>query len=411
MTDADGNSRQNAWKPWHIRYSIWIVALTLLLAGGQARQALEEARRDKVRDQGIPAAEFARMVRQFSEDGGYFRSENLVSNETAYLYVLDKLKSVGISGGAYLGVGPEQNYTYIARIRPRIAFIVDIRRQAMIQHLMFKAIFHLAGNRTQFLSLLFSKPHGGSQAPGPGASAQDLVDYFAEAATDQVTFDRNLARIQAIISREFLIPLDARDVAALEHVYAAFRDGNLDLRYQSGGFGNRYVPYGYRTSGPWGYFPTLRDLILARDLQGRLGNFLASRTDYEFVRGLQQSNRIIPIVGDFAGDKALRAVAAYLRKNNLAVAAFYTSNVEQYLFQNGVFGEFAENVAQLPMTDRSLFIRAYPNQRVPHPAQIGNHRLTTLLQRMRTFVEDYRSGLYTDYWSLVSTHYIPLLER
>ena len=49
-------------------------------------------------------------------------------------------------------MGPEQNFTYIAKIRPRIAFIVDIRRQAIIQHLMYKAVFHLSPDRVQFLS-------------------------------------------------------------------------------------------------------------------------------------------------------------------------------------------------------------------------------------------------------------------
>ena len=116
-----------------------------------------ERKRD---DKAIPAAEFSRIIREFSEEGGYFRSDNLVSNETAYLHVVDQLQDSGISGGAYLGVGPEQNFTYIAKVRPRIAFIVDIRRQAIIQHLMFKALFRLADTRAKFLSLLFSKTLG-----------------------------------------------------------------------------------------------------------------------------------------------------------------------------------------------------------------------------------------------------------
>src|SRR5262245_47666540 len=90
----------------------------------------------------LSAAELSRLIREFSEENGYFRSDNFTSNETAYLTVVDTLRRLGASGGAYLGVGPEQNFTYIAKIRPRIAFIVDIRRQAMIQHLMYKAIFH-----------------------------------------------------------------------------------------------------------------------------------------------------------------------------------------------------------------------------------------------------------------------------
>src|SRR5262245_62662310 len=69
----------------------------------------------------LSAAEFSRLIREFSEDDGYFRSDNFTSNETSYLHVIDKLRELEVSGGAYVGVGPEQNFTYIAKIRPRIA--------------------------------------------------------------------------------------------------------------------------------------------------------------------------------------------------------------------------------------------------------------------------------------------------
>jgi hypothetical protein len=111
-------------------------------------------------------------------------------------------------------------------------------------------------------------------------------------------------------------------------------------------------------------------------------------------------------VGDFGGSKAIASVAAYLKKNGYTVTAFYTSNVEQYLFSEGGFDGFAANVGKLPITEKSLFIRASPDQLVPHPAQIGNSRLTTLLEKITVFLDDYRRGLYTDYWTLVRTHYI-----
>jgi hypothetical protein len=151
----------------------------------------------------------------------------------------------------------------------------------------------------------------------------------------------------------------------------------------------------------------LKDLILEPDLHGQLGNFLAAEDDYRFVRDLQMRNRIVPVVGDFAGSKALASVGAYLRANGHTVSAFYTSNVEQYLFASGSFDTFVENVRKLPIGERSLFIRAFPNMRDQHPAQIHGHRLTTLLQKMPVFLADYDQGLYGDYWKLVITHYIP----
>ena len=106
----------------------------------------------------LTAEEFSRLIRDFSEEGGYFMSDNFTSSEDSYLTIVDKLQELAVPGGAYIGVGPEQNFTYIAKIRPRIAFIVDIRRQAMIQHLMYKAIFQLSPTRADFISLLLSRP-------------------------------------------------------------------------------------------------------------------------------------------------------------------------------------------------------------------------------------------------------------
>ena len=66
---------------------------------------------------------------------------------------------------AYVGVGPDQNFTYIAALKPRIAFIVDIRRQNMLLHLMYKALIEMSPTREEFLSRLFSRPMPGAAAP------------------------------------------------------------------------------------------------------------------------------------------------------------------------------------------------------------------------------------------------------
>src|SRR5437016_13248282 len=78
---------------------------------------------------------FWNLVTEFSESGGYFRSDNFVSNETAFQYVIKALKKK-TPGGVYLGVGPDQNFTYILALQPNLAIIFDIRRQNAMQHLM-----------------------------------------------------------------------------------------------------------------------------------------------------------------------------------------------------------------------------------------------------------------------------------
>jgi hypothetical protein len=390
----NGATGKPFWREMPVRRfwpSIGMVGLIIsasLLAPGWQRQ----------KQSGLPeslsAAEFARLVQDISEDGGYFHSDNLISNETTYLHVVPKLQGLGASGGAYIGVGPEQNFTYIAKVRPRIAFIVDIRRQAMVQQLMYKAIFQLAPSRAEFLSLLLSRPLPKAVIPGRAASAADLIAFVGHIAADDKAYQANLAEIRKMIKEEFRVPLTDSDNSGLEYIYRSFRTDGLDITYQMGG---------YRSA----YFPTLGDLIAGTDLQGKPGNFLATADDYDFVRGMQRKNLIIPIVGDFAGKKALAMLGDYLRKIGLTVTAFYTSNVEQYLFQNGVFAGFVANVRKLPVTDRSLFIRSVPARvAYSHPALRPGHMSIALLQQMNVFLQDCDEGHYQTYHDLVTTHYI-----
>ncbi|MBO0721486.1 MAG: hypothetical protein J2P41_11730 [Blastocatellia bacterium] len=340
----------------------------------------------------LSGSEFSRLIKDCSEEGGYFRSDNFTSNETAYLTVVDKLRQLNATGGAYLGVGPEQNFTYIAKIRPRIAFIVDIRRQAMIQHLMYKAIFQLSTNRVQFLSRLLSKPLPKENLPSTGASAEELLTFIDKLPGDDSACATNLAAIRKMIKEDFQFPLSEDDQKSLDYVYKNFRNEGLNISFRIG-----------RSGG--GYFPTLKDLILQQDQFGKTGNYLTTAEDYDFLRALHRKNLIIPIVGDFAGKKALAAVGDYLRKNGLTVTAFYTSNVEQFLFDGGTFAAFTENVRKLPINERSLFIRAVAG-RYPHPAQLPGHRLTTLLQLIPVFLKDFDTGRYQSYQDMVTTNYI-----
>ena len=89
---------------------------------------------------GLTDREFWTLIGELSEPGGFFRSDNFVSNEVAYQHVIPELQAKVGTGGVYFGVGPDQNYTYIAATKSRLAFIVDIRRQNMLQHLLYKAL-------------------------------------------------------------------------------------------------------------------------------------------------------------------------------------------------------------------------------------------------------------------------------
>jgi hypothetical protein len=341
----------------------------------------------------LSAAEFTKIIQDFSEEGGEFHSDNLISNETTNLQMADQLKALHTPGGAYIGVGAEQNFNFIALTKPRIAFIVDVRRLAVVQHLIYKALFQLSPTRGEFLARLLSRPLG--KTPAPNANLNDLVTYLSTAVADEKFYAANVAEIRKLIKNDFQFTLTAQENQGIDYVMGEFKTNGLDLAYK------------LKTGGGMrgGMFPSFKEILTQTDLHGQQSTFLARDENYNFVRELQLKNLIIPITGNFAGTKAFAAVNDYLRKNNLTIATMYTSNVEQYLFQYHVFEGFAENVKRLPTNEKSLFIRTI-SSRTRHPARVSGVMFTTLMQRIPLFLEDYKAEKYTTYDNLVTSNFI-----
>src|SRR5947207_15661134 len=130
------------------------LVLALLLTTGTIPWSPEPPR--AAADVQVSIEQFGRYIDEWSEAEGYFDSDNFISNETSYLHVVDQLQRVK-PGGIYLGVGPDQNFSYIAHTRPMLAVITDIRRQNMLEHLWFKALFAMASNRVEYIALLVSR--------------------------------------------------------------------------------------------------------------------------------------------------------------------------------------------------------------------------------------------------------------
>src|SRR6186997_1957877 len=93
-------------------------------------------------------------------------------------------------GGVYIGVGPEQNFTYIAAIQPRIAFVVDIRRDNMLEHLMYKALFELSKDRADFVSRLFSRKR--PQGLDAKSSIRSIFDPYQSIESDPQLYQESL---------------------------------------------------------------------------------------------------------------------------------------------------------------------------------------------------------------------------
>jgi hypothetical protein len=300
-------------------------------------------------------AEFWALVSRMSEPGGFFRlTDNFTSNEPEVGRVFTMLREKSVAGGVYLGVGPEQNLTYIAAIRPAMAFIVDIRRQAVMQHLLFKAIFELASDRADFITLLFSKP----RPPGLDATTaiQDIWNRYAAVPTDRDLAAKNAVRIVSRLTELHRFTFTAAESAQLESVRAAFVSYGPDISTRGWGGAGR--------AGGSGGGGTFADLTgWATDEWGEPQSFLSTEQNFQAVKKLHEKNLVVPVSGDFAGPKALRAIGDYIQERGGVVSAFYLSNVEQYLFQDGKAKAFYDNVATLPVTDRSVFIRPYSLRR------------------------------------------------
>jgi len=297
------------------------------------------------------------LIERISEPDGYFRSnsgstDNLLSNEAALSIAATALSMHPKGSGVYLGVGPEQNFTYIAAMRPRIAFVADIRRGNMLLHLVYKALFEMSANRSDFVARLFNRrlPRGTFFNPTTRSTARELMNAFLKAEpTDEGAFNANLKSITDNLTRTHGFRLSAADLEGIKYVYENFRRFGPAINYTSSINGG-----GFRAA-------SYAELMATTDATGAERSYLASEESFTFVKNMESRNLIVPVVGDFAGPKALRAVASFLKDHGVTVTAFYVSNVEDYLQRNGVWRKFCANVAALPLDSDSVFIR--PNGR------------------------------------------------
>jgi hypothetical protein len=304
--------------------------------------------------------EFWRLITDISEPGGYFRiTDNYTSNEGEIGSLFTMLRDQGKSGGVYIGVGPEQNLTYIAAIKPAMAFVIDIRRQAVMQHLMFKAMFEMSKDRADFISMLFAKPRPGGL--DENTTIQKMWETYFSEATEPAFADKTKARVVERLTKTHQFTLNDDEKWQLNSVVDAFvQFGPAITTRGSAGRGGGGGSLGFADLTGWSVDPA-----------GVPRSFLSSEESFQAVKALHEKNLIIPVSGDFGGPKALRAIGSYIKEKGGTVTAFYVSNVEQYLFMDGKQTAFYDNVATLPITDSSVFIRPYSMRRYGGNALCG----------------------------------------
>lgn len=288
--------------------------------------------------------EFWQLVTELSEPNGTFRSDNLVSNEMWLQQVIPELVRRARPARVYMGVGPEQNFTYISALRPHMAFIVDVRRGNRDLHLMYKALFELSADRGEFVSRLFSRKR--PEGLDARATVSDIFGSYANVEPSENLYRENLKDIRHRLLGKHGLPLSEEEQSNIETVYHAFFTFGPLIQYSStGSFGARHQP-------------TYAELMVSTDGDGQPHGYLSTEAAFGFLKDLEARNLLVPVVGNFAGTKAIRAVAKYLKEKGGVVSAFYLSNVEQYLSQDGLWASFCRNVASLPLDGTSTFIRA-----------------------------------------------------
>jgi hypothetical protein len=336
---------QSARSKWLVAACGWRYGIALLAACAftwiaSAQSSLPSA---------LSAAEAASLSQMLSEPQGPFFSDNLVSNELSFLQVLPELSAKGTTGHAYIGVGPEQNFSFMSVLKPRIAFVIDIRRNNLLLLVFYNAVFKLSPTRGAFVFRLFSRevPTGLDDL----VSAQDLMDAAAHAGPlDRTASRQHLGELMAQIRRD-QVTLTSEDINVIGHINDAFATFGPQIDYAASALGRSL---GVATYGA---------LMTQMDTSGHTLGFLADDAAYGAVRDLELRNLVVPVTGNVAGTHALRAIGDYLREHGATVSAFYISNVEDYLsgtgFRNGEWSTFCENVAHLPLDPGAVFIRPW----------------------------------------------------
>ncbi len=365
--------------------AFFLLSLLLLSCSAQnpapvsQSQAATAPAQAATKDAALTTAEFAHLIERISEPNGYFDTDNLISNESSYLHVMGKMRKLNVTGGAFIGVGPDQSFSYIAQIRPRIAFIIDIRRDNQLQHLFFKSLFALANNRAEYLCLLFGKP---LVMDAGKWNITQIVEYLDKTSADRKRFDTTREKIAAKI-KAFGVKLDDKDFATVGRIHEEFFTAGLDLKFTS------------HNRSPRPYYPSYRDLLLEKDLTGKQCNYLVNEDDFQFLRSLENRNLLIPAVGNFAGDKAFREIGKILTERGEKVTALYTSNVEYYLMGDSSFDRYAENVRRLPIDARGVLIRSVFGGSAQN---VSGYYSAQLLQPLESFVK----GKFDSYRDLIT---------
>jgi hypothetical protein len=326
--------------------------------------------------------EFWKLSTESSEEDGFFRSDNLLSNESSFQYIIPDMLKTAKLGRVYVGVGPEQNFTYIAALKPAMAFIIDIRHGNLDVHLLYKALFELSEDRADFVSRLFSRKRPAGLTPS--SSASEIFSAYMGVEGSEEVFQENLKAVEDVLMKKHGFPLTAGDLEGIRWALNNYYQFGPSINYSSSLSASNPPTIVGATGG--GFFGsngvTYASLMMSSDGTGQLRSYLANEENFRFLKDLEARNLIVPVVGDFAGAKAIRAVAGYIKENEGMVSAFYLSNVEQFLTQSGRWNTFCSSASTLPIDETSFFIRSGRGRSAFSGAGVQNSSTANMVEEL-----------------------------
>ena len=269
-------------------------------------------------------------------------------NEPGYQEMLPQLTRIIAPGGTYLGVGPEQNYTYMVALKSKMGLLIDIRRDQMLLHLMYKALFEMSTDRPDFVGKLFSRRRPAQLTAD--STVQDIFRAYGSVRADGALVEDYSDQILNSLKTVHHLGLSANDDQRIRFIFQTFaREGVMTFRSSQ--------------ESP-GYMQNM----IQTDGAGKNWSYLASKENFSWIREMFAKNLIVPVVGDFTGPRAIRAVGKYLRDHGAIVNVFYVSNVEDYIQPS--WSAYTANIASLPIDSSSMFVRWTISSRPPWVSSI-----------------------------------------
>lgn len=213
---------------------------------------------------------------------------------TNELYHNAYLKYLNNRGGAYIGVGSDQNLTFIAWAKSRFAFLMDYDPVVVWVNMINRALILASPTKEDFIALWETK---------------------------------NWKKAWKILRKEYKGHKDLKMIVQ-SHKQFAYR---LRFHYL------KRVKRWRKTWVPVDY------------------SWLHTDKDYGYIRKMFQTNRIRVMKGDLLLNKSLRGIGNVCRKAGIPVRVVYLSNAEQFWHYPG---HFRKNFRNLPVDGKSILIRS-----------------------------------------------------